>query len=211
MPATLPTILLAAVALAVPALANQPLAEDYAATAAGRFSSAEQAATDPRYDVAEAQIVRIWPERTDGVWLYQEQAIISASGLDPAAARKKPYFQFVARVVEIAPGVLRRDNFRVKDGARWLNIAAGDARLAGLTPDDLAPPSCHNRLERVSQGVFIGGTESCANNFRGAVMMISRSVTTRDAYVNWDRGYDASGARVWGPADGGYVFKRVAG
>lgn len=185
------------------------LAEDYAATAIGQFSSAEQAATDPQYDTVEARIVRIWPERTDGVWLYQEQAIISAPGVSPEEARRKPYFQFVARVVEIAPGVLRRDNFRVKDGAKWLNLAPGDTRIAALSPDDLAPPSCHNRLERVASGVFFGSTESCANNFRGAVMMESRSVTTREAYVNWDRGFGADGRRVWGPADGGYIFKRV--
>jgi hypothetical protein len=198
--------------IAVQLAAAQPLSlpEDYARTAAGRFSSAEQHAADSRYDLVEVGITRIWPERRDGVWLYQEQAIISAPGTTPDAARKRPYFQFVARVVEIAPGVLRRDNFRVKDGARWLNLVPGDARLASLTPDDLAPASCHNRLERIASGVFVGGTESCTNAFRGAVMMESRSVTTPDAYVNWDRGFAADGTRVWGPVGGGYIFKRLA-
>jgi hypothetical protein len=199
--------LLAAITIVVP---TPGLAEEYAATAVGRFSTEAQHRADARYDIVEARIIRIWPERTDGVWLYQEQAIINAPGLTPDAARARPYFQFVARVVEIAPGVLRRDNFRVKDGAKWLNLGPGDARLATLAPDDLAAPSCHNRLERVASGVFIGGTETCANAFRGAVMMESRSVTTSDAYVNWDRGFDAKGARVWGPADGGYIFRRVA-
>ena len=27
-------------------------------------------------------------------------------------------------------------------------------------------------------------------------------------YVNWDRGFDAEGAHVWGPADGGYIFEK---
>ena len=203
-------MLAALIALQIAATQPVTLPEDYARTTTGRFSSAEQHAADSRYDVVEVAITRIWPQRTDGVWLYQEQAITSAPGTTPAAARLKPYFQFVARVVEIAPGVLRRDNFRVRDGAKWLNLTPGDARLATLRPDDLAPASCHNRLERIATGVFVGGTESCTNNFRGAVMMESRSVATRDAYVNWDRGFAADGTRVWGPAGGGYIFKRMA-
>jgi hypothetical protein len=185
------------------------LAQDYAATAPGTFSSAAQHAADPRYDHVEARIVRIWPERTDGVWLYQEQAIINVPGVAPADARRKPYFQFVARVTPLGDGLLRRDNFRVRDGAAWLAMTSGDARLSTLTPADLAPASCHNRMERVSPGYWTGRTESCTNAYKGATYMVSLSITTRDHYVNWDRGFDAAGTRIWGPADGGYVFDRV--
>lgn len=198
-----PLILLAAAA------AEPSLAEDYAATAQGTFSSEAQHRADPRYDWAEARVVRIWPERTDGVWLYQEQAIVNTPGLSPEAARQRPYFQFVARVTQLASGVLRRDNFRAKDGAAWLGMTAGDARLARLTPADLAPPSCHNRLEKVSTGVFTGRTESCANSYKGAAWMQSLSVTMADVYVNWDRGFDRDGNRLWGPEAGGYVFRRT--
>jgi hypothetical protein len=200
-----PLILLAAVA------AEPGLAEDYARAAEGAFSSEAQHRADPRYDWVEARVVRIWPERTDGVWLYQEQAIVSAPGLSPMAARAKPYFQFVARVTQIGSGVLRRDNFRVKDGAAWLGLTAADPRLARLSQADLAPPSCHNRVEKVSSGVFTGRTESCANSYKGAAWMQSLSVTMADVHVNWDRGFDLEGNRVWGPAAGGYVFRRKGG
>ena len=45
-------------------------------------------APQPRYGIAESEIVRIWPEREDGVWLYQEQAFLgeTASAVDPAAS-----------------------------------------------------------------------------------------------------------------------------
>lgn len=199
----LPLILLAAAA------AEPSPVEDYAAIASGQYSSEAQHRADPRYDWVEARVTRIWPERTDGAWFYQEQAIINTPGLAPDAARAKPYFQFVARVTVLASGVLRRDNFRVRDGAAWLGLRGGDARLARLSPADLAPASCHNRLEKVALGVYVGRTESCANTFRGAVSMQSLSVTSRESYVNWDRGFDVAGKRIWGPEAGGYVFRRV--
>ncbi|ANY21132.1 Chromophore lyase CpcT/CpeT [Tsuneonella dongtanensis] len=191
------------------AMATPDPALDYAQAAVGVFSSEEQHRADPRYDWAEARVVRIWPDRTDGVWLYQQQAIINQEGRTPDEARARPYFQFVARVRANEPGVLRRDNYRVRDGAKWLNIEeAADA--AGLSPADLAPPSCHNRLEKVAIGTYTGRTESCENGYKGAARMQSLSITTVDAYINWDRGFDPAGGLVWGPASGGYVFKRIA-
>ena len=200
-------------ALALLAAATAPdaaLGEDYAAAAIGHFSSEAQHAEDPRYDWAEARIVRIWPARTDGVWLYHEQTIVNTPGLLPAEARRRPYFQFVARVTPIGPGLLRRDNFRVLDKAKWLGVTTADARLAALSPTDLAAPSCHNRMEQVALGVWSGRTESCTNAYKGAAWMQSLSVTTHSAHINWDRGFDAAKTRVWGPAAGGYKFLRVA-
>lgn len=197
-------------ALILAGLAAAPLAESYAADVTGSFTSAAQHAADPRYDIAEVHIVRIWPERTDAVWLYQEQAIVNQPGLTPAQARAKPYFQFVARIVPLADGTLRRDNFRVRDGAAWAGIrSTDDARLARLGEGDLHPASCHNLVEKVGAGHWTGRTESCANGYKGASYMRSLSVATPDRYVNWDRGFDAEGKRLWGPAEGGYIFLRA--
>ncbi len=201
-----------ALALALQATpAEMPLADTYAGNVTGQFSSAVQHRADARYDEVEARIIRIWPERTDGVWLYQEQAIITVAGVDAATARSRPYFQFVGRIVPLGNGLLRRDNFRVSVGARWVGMATGDARLASLSPSDLAPASCHNLIELVSPGHWTGRTESCANGYRGATYMRSISLATPDRYVNWDRGFAADGSHIWGPRWGGYVFDRVPG
>lgn len=191
-------LLIAAAATLDPAL------DAYAQTVTGRFSSAAQHARDPAYDEVEARIVRIWPERTDGLWLYQEQAVLTREGMSREEARAKPYFQFVARVVMLQPGVFRRDNFRVRDGARF---AGG--KIAALAQTDLMEASCHNRIELVAAGTYVGRTESCANAYRGAQWMQSLSVATPASYVNWDRGFDGAGKRIWGPEAGGYVFDRV--
>lgn len=183
--------------------------ESYAAVVSGTFSSVAQHRADPAYDEAEARIVRIWPERRDGVWLYQEQVIVNRPGLSPGEARRRPYFQFVARVVALAPGVFRRDNYRVADAKAWLLVGPGDARLARLSPTDLQPASCHNRIEAAATGYYVGRTESCANAYKGAVRMESLSLATPELYVNWDRGFDAQGRQIWGPQRGGYVFRRM--
>jgi hypothetical protein len=187
------------------AAALDPVLEDYASTVTGHFSSAAQHRADRRYDEVEARIVRIWPERTDGLWLYQEQAIVNVPGKMREEALAAPYFQFVSRIVPLGDGVFRRDNHRVKNAIRYVG-----AQVAALSPADLHEPSCHNRIERVSAGWYTARTESCANRYKGAVSMRSLSVSTRQSYINWDRGFDADGRRVWGPEAGGYVFDRIA-
>ena len=187
------------------AAALDPMLADYAEAAIGRFSSMAQHQRDAAYDEVEVRVVRIWPERTDGLWLYQEQAIVNQPGRSREQALAAPYFQFVSRIAPLRAGVLRRDNFRVRDGGRF----AG-ARVEALTPSDLMEASCHNRVERIAPRWFTGTTESCAHRYKGAAWMQSLSVMTGNTYVNWDRGFDLAGNRVWGPEAGGYIFDRIA-
>jgi hypothetical protein len=195
----LATLMLAAATL-------DPLLAEYAADTVGLYSSAAQHRADAAYDEVEARVVRIWPERTDGVWLYQEQTIVNQPGLSPDDARAKPYFQRVARVVMASDATLRRDNYRLKAPAPHV----GAARLAELTPDSLVPAGCHNIIQRIGTGTWYGMTENCANSYKGAASMVSQSVKTPGRFVNWDRGLAADGSHVWGPRAGGYVFDRVA-
>jgi len=185
-----------------------PVLDSYATSAVGHFSSVAQHQLDDRYDEVDASIVRIWPDR-EGVWLYQEQSILTQEGVSRAAALAKPYFQRVGHIIEEANGKLRRDNYVLKAPARFVGL--GRPGYAGPMPtaDDLGPAGCPNVLSFVAAGHFTAKTEGCENNYRGAVGMVSQGITTPEGYANWDLGVDAKGARVWGPAAGGYVFKRV--
>jgi len=192
-----------ALAMAAGALgtgSGDPALEEYARIAPGSYTTAAQAARDDRYDTVEAEVVRIWPERTDGVWLYQEQAIINRKDLTPAQAKAQPYFQRVARVHREKDGRLRRDNHVIT------NAKAFTGKPATLRFEHLGPAGCHNLLERVAEGHWTARTENCANSYKGAAEMRSVSVQTADTYANWDRGFSADGKHVWGPTDGGYIF-----
>jgi hypothetical protein len=204
-----PVLLLAMPALLAaapppPAALEQRIA-DYARHAIGQFSSAAQHARDPVYALVEARIVRIWPERTDGLWLYQEQTILAGAGAAPG----KPYFQRVGHVHVHADGRIRRDNYPLREPARFIGLGRADGDARRLEPADLGPAGCHNHLDFVSPGFWIGRTEDCANDWRGAVRMEGLSILTPSQFVNWDRGLDSKGGHVWGPRAGGYVFDRL--
>jgi hypothetical protein len=194
-----------AIALLMATTASAPDAAlvEYARLAPGRYTTAAQAARDPRYDVVEAEVVRIWPERSDGIWIYQEQAIINREGMTAAQAKAQPYFQRVGHVHRAADGRLRRDNYVLKAPKAFIG------RGTALTPADLGPAGCHNILERVAEAFWTARTEQCANGYKGATEMRSISVQTADTYANWDRGFAGDGRQVWGPADGGYIFVKM--
>jgi hypothetical protein len=67
--------------------------EALATTMIGSYSSAAQATEDTSYFNIELEMVRIWPKRKDGVWLYVEQAV--------ATSKEKPYRQRVYHVQEL--------------------------------------------------------------------------------------------------------------
>ncbi len=192
---------------AAPALAQTPSpAEEFAQLAVGTFSSIDQARSDDRYDVVEAHIVRIWPERADGVWLYQEQAIL---GDDPArldeSARQRPYFQRVVKLETVGPGLVRRTWYELADPRAAIGAWRDPARLQAA---QLAASTCFGLVRRVARGFWRGETEDCPTSWRGAVRAQNMSIVTPNAFANWDRGFDAEGRRIWGPEFGGYVFTR---
>jgi hypothetical protein len=155
----------------------------------------------------EAEVVRIWPGRTDGIWFYQEQAIIGGAGAPPNASKTRPYFQRVGQVRRLPDGSIRRDNYVLKDPARFVGLG----RVAGVAKpkfEDLGPAGCHNIIERVTKGHYVGRTDGCRNSYKGAVKMTSIAITAPDRYINWDRGFDPAGKRLWGPEAGGYIFDK---
>lgn len=194
--------MLAIMAAMAAAALGDPALDEYARIAPGSYTTAAQAKRDSRYDTVEAEVTRIWPERTDGVWVYQEQAIINRKDLTPTQAKAQPYFQRVGWIHREKDGGLRRDNYVIK------NAKAFVGRPQTLKPDDLGPAGCHNALDRVAEGYWTARTEQCPNGYKGAAGMRGVSVQTADTYANWDRGFSADGKQVWGPTDGGYIFKK---
>ncbi len=197
------TLCFAICLFAAPAAADT--AAEFAESAAGSWSSAEQSA-DPGYDWVESEVRQIWPDREEGVWLYQENAIIAASPEVPVEGdpKARPYFQVVVHIQDVGGGTLHTTTYRVADRAAAKGTwSAPDT----FSPDWLGEVSCMGSMQRVGEGFWRGET-TCPNNYRGAARVVSMSVRSPGAHVNWDRGFDAEGNHVWGPAEGGYIFKR---
>jgi hypothetical protein len=180
----------------------------YGRAVIGRFTSVEQHRANPAYAEVEARVVRIWPEREDGLWIYQEQAILSGAA-DRDAARARPYFQRVSRISTEPDGTLLRETFAIQEPARFVGLGGEGYGGPALRQEDLGEAGCPIRIEAAGHGHFAAMSGACPNSHRGAVSMRSASVLAGDRLVNWDRGFGADGRQLWGPEAGGYVFVRM--
>jgi CpeT protein len=178
--------------------------EDYVRLQVGSFTSEVQATQDARYDAITWHIAEIWPDDDPGErWLYTESWM-------PAAPA--PYMQRVSRLRQEADGTVGVRRYTLPGAPRLVGAWRDPSMFADLKPADLAElHGCDAVIARAGAGRFEGSTQGarCRNSYKGATYAISQSALTADEMVNWDRGFDASGNLVWGPAAGGYRFRRV--
>ena len=166
----------------------------------GSFSSQAQAAVDSAYFDIRLHMARIWPERTDGYWLYVEQAV--------AVMQQKPYRQRVYHVHRTPEGNLISEVFTLPAPLRFAGAFADAAKLKSITSDSLQlRTGCHIALAANGSN-FAGSTQGhgCTSDLKGASYATSEVVISTDKLVSWDRGYNAENKQVWGAEKGGYVF-----
>ena len=172
----------------------------------GDWSSANQAAKDSSFRDISIHIRPIWTDRTDGMWMYVEQAMASAAD--------RPYRQRVYQMVTAPDGTTESRVFELPGdplthaGAWKLPQPLDDLEPALLQPRE----GCTVRLTRKPGGAFSGATAigACATDYMGATYTMSDVSLSADELVTWDRGYDASGKQVWGSTKGPYMFTRIA-
>jgi len=178
--------------------------DDYVRMQVGSFTSEVQAKQDARYDAITWHIAEIWPDDDPDVrWLYTESWMPGA----PA-----PYMQRVSRLRQEADGTIGARRYTLPEAPRFVGAWRDPSKFASLNPADLAElQGCDAVIAQAGAGRFEGSTHGvrCRNSSKGASYAISQSVLTADEMVNWDRGFDAAGSLVWGPAAGGYRFRRV--
>ena len=170
---------------------------------AGSFSSEEQAQKDSNYFNIELEMVQLWKDRTDGPWLYIEQAV--------AESKDKPYRQRVYQLRKRNDGKIESLVYTIPDPLRFAGDYKKEFPLLRLTPDSLIlKEGCEVVLYQADNGYFEGSTveKNCSSDLRGASYATSEVMIDKDKMISWDRGFDESGKQVWGAADGGYIFKK---
>ena len=172
----------------------------------GSFSSARQAVEDPRYFEIHLRAAPIWTDRTDGRWLYIEQA--QGQRLD------SPYLQRGYHLTSEGDGAFMSTIYTLPGDALTF---AGAWRTPGefdeLSPDDLAiRDGCEITLSW-DDGVerFTGSTtgSGCESSLSGASYATAEVEITADEMRSWDRGFNADGEQVWGAEAGAYIFRRI--
>lgn len=167
----------------------------------GAYNSQSQSERDTSYFNVHLHMLPVWPERTDGKWLYVEQAMSTA--LD------KPYRQRFYRVHLQGDTVIVSDVFTIADPLRFAGAWKKTTLLNGITADSLeAREGCSLLLKKANDGSFSGSTvnNNCPSNLRGASYATSKVKITKKLLASWDQGFDTSGKQVWGATKGGYEF-----
>lgn len=170
----------------------------------GSFDSSGQAAeaSSPFQDIS-LNACRIWPDRTDGRWVYVEQA--------RSDAVDRPYRQRVYRLrvddqAELVSEVFAFPSGQTPAGGSWRDPAL----LNAVDPFMLLPrDGCTVHLTFDADS-FTGGTRGsgCESSLSGATYATSEVEVSADRISSWDRGFDGDGRQVWGSEDGPYVFVR---
>lgn len=209
----LPSILFALVALApsltaaepsLPAPASLSAVEFLAGSLTGNFDNLSQTRADRGYQHVVLHAVRLWPERTDGPWLYVEQSLHEGPDL--------PYRQRVLQLAARPDNVFEVRVFTLPNPVALTGAWRTPALFAKLAPADLLPrEGCTIFLRVRPDGAFHGTTEGqgCASELRGAAYATTEMTVTPDQQTLWERGFNKSGIQLWGFASGGYVFQRV--
>jgi hypothetical protein len=185
--------------------AEDPALDRLAAWMTGSFSSAAQAEADPEFRHIVLHMTRIWPDRSDGVWLYVEQAV--------AEAPDQPYRQRVYHVRRVGEDLFASSVFTVSDPQALVGAWRQDQPLAEIEPEYLSPrEGCTIYLLERADGVFEGSTlgRLCRSTLRGATWASSEVVIDQNGMTSWDRGWNDQAIQVWGAEKAGYRFDRVA-
>jgi len=171
---------------------------------AGAYSCTAQTAATGDVRKLTMHAAPIWPERTDGPWLYVEQAL--------AELPDSPYRQQALQLVARADGAIECRVFALADPVKMTGAWREPARFSALSPADLKPRAgCTIILRLQPDGTFAGSTEGqgCASELRGADYATTDMRITEREITLWERGFTAHGAQVWGPTQGGYIFKKT--
>ncbi len=171
----------------------------------GTFSSEEQSKQDTTYFHIILHMKRMWTERTDGIWLYVEQAI--------AGSDAKPYRQRVYKLTELQDGTIESAVYTIQDALKYAGEWKSDSPLEGLDLTKLTQrKNCSVYLTRNEDESYSGSTKGkdCESELRNAKYATSDVTINSERMISWDRGYDENGKQVWGAVKGGYIFNKVS-
>ena len=180
-----------------------PEVERLAASLTGSFSSHAQATESSDYEDVRLVASRIWTRRSDGPWIYVEQAVSSSL--------LTPYRQRILRIVRLKDGSFDTLVYALPEAERYIGEGARPDAFASITPKDLAPRvGCEIHVNYRDDGIFIGetGEHSCPSELAGAVRATSEMEIWPGTILSWDRGWNVLGEQVWGPTRGAYRFDR---
>ncbi|WP_375562520.1 CpcT/CpeT family chromophore lyase [Bernardetia sp. OM2101] len=171
----------------------------------GSFSSQNQAdsSSDVYHVDVRVQLVQIWDERTDGYWLYIEQAYADDLG---SPYRKRIYHLFEQN------GVLKDLIYELPRGLNFNGQWANPDFFDVATPADLTEKvGCGLDFEFIEdKNWFFTETigKDCTASIPGVAYLKTTATIAEDHFTSWDLGYNSSDVIVLGPYSP-YYFDKI--
>ena len=172
----------------------------------GSFDNTAQAAREPSLPRLSLHACRIWPDRTDGRWIYAEQSLLA----DP----ERPQRQQIRRLRIDGLGHLVSEVFAFRSGEKppagaWRNPETLDR----IDPFLLLPLEGCTVHFTFDADCFRGETSGvgCEDARSGATYQTTELRVENQRISSWDRGYDETGDQVWGSKSGPFLFDRKPG
>jgi len=172
----------------------------------GYFSSAQQADTSSdKYHVdVRLRMRQIWPDSTNGIWIYVEQAY--------ADDTLNPYRQRIYKLYE-ENGQIVDNIFGIADDSLYVMAWQKPELLNNLTYKDLLPKTnCGLVFSWNEQNDCFEGSTSgndCGAGIPGVTYITSESEIYNNKFTSWDLGYDKNGKVVMGPFSP-YIFDKLS-
>jgi len=166
----------------------------------GEFSSEAQHKKDTSFLNVRMSITPIWVKRTDGFWLYIEQAV--------AGNEERPYRQRVYKLSEPQKGQFMSSVYTLNHQQRYVNMPE---LLDFISPDSLVEKTGCAVILQKDFKLYIGSTRAvtCPSELRNASYATSEITIKKKELSSWDRGYDSNGKQVWGSVKGPYRFEKM--
>ena len=184
-------------------IANTPESElaKFQKLMVGKYNSQAQSIADTSYFNISLVMTPIWKDRTDGKWLYVEQAM--ASKLD------KPYRQRVYHLQHPSSTIYTSDIYTIKNAMSFAGAQNDNTKMTKLIFDKIElKDGCTVTLTANGNNEYTGGTtlDHCPSDLRGAKYATTKITMKNGELISWDQGFDATGKQVWGAEKGGYIF-----
>ena len=171
----------------------------------GSFTNEKQVKKDPTFPKCWLHHVRIWPERSDGIWFYVEETHNGNT--------QEPMRQYVYQLTDdIAGGVLIESYTLPGNPLRFASSWRTPRDFNQVDPFNLnLCGGCNIQLTKQGDGTFSGTTTgtSCATKRNGASYQTQSLSVASLEIKQWIRGYDAYGNQVFGSQKGATLFDRA--
>lgn len=167
----------------------------------GSFSSEVQHLQDKEnYYHIKLDIIRVWPEREDGVWFYVEQA---AKGYETKPYRQRVYHLYENNLGQFESVIYTFDN-PLSYAQNYLKFERE------VSAEDCTEKEGCTVYLTYEGSVYVGGTKTgtCVSKRSGSAYATAQVEVYRDLLYSWDRGFDENGKYVWGAEKSGYIFLR---